>query len=51
LALAVNPTMAYVKIEDLEKGKFYILAEPRLKEILKQANIKKHKVVEKYANG
>jgi isoleucyl-tRNA synthetase len=51
LALAVNPALAYVKIEDLEKNKFYILAEPRLKDILKQANIKKHKVVEKYANG
>jgi isoleucyl-tRNA synthetase len=51
LALAVNPDMAYVKIEDEEKHKFYILAEPRLKDILKQANIKKHKVIEKFAKG
>ena len=47
LALAINPTFTYVKIQDEEKGKVYILAESRLKEILKQANIKKHKVLEK----
>ena len=47
LALAINPTFTYVKILDEEKQKVYILAESRLKEILKQANIKKHKVLEK----
>jgi isoleucyl-tRNA synthetase len=47
LALAINPTFTYVKILDEEKNKTYILAESRLKEVLKQANIKKHKVLEK----
>jgi isoleucyl-tRNA synthetase len=47
LALAVNPEFTYLKIKDEEKGKVYILAEPRLKEVLKQANIKKHTVIEK----
>jgi isoleucyl-tRNA synthetase len=47
LALALNPTFTYLKILDEEKQKVYILAESRLKEILKQANIKKHKVLEK----
>lgn len=47
LALAINPTFTYLKIQDEEKQKVYILAESRLKEILKQANIKKHKVLEK----
>ena len=47
LALALNPNFTYVKIEDEDKKKVYILAESRLKDILKQANIKKHKVLEK----
>ena len=47
LALALNPTFTYLKILDEDKQKVYILAESRLKEILKQANIKKHKVLEK----
>lgn len=48
LALAVNPNFTYLKIIDEEKNKTYILAESRLKDVLKQANIKKHKVLEKY---
>lgn len=47
LALAINPTFTYLKIVDEDKQKVYILAESRLKDILKQANIKKHKVLEK----
>ena len=47
LALAVNPNFTYVKIVDEEKEKIYIVAESRLKDVLKQANIKKHKVLEK----
>jgi len=47
LACAVNPEFVYLKIRDEEKDKVYILAEPRLKEVLKQTNIKKHKVLEK----
>lgn len=47
LACAVNPDFVYLKIRDEEKGKVYIVAEPRLKEVLKQTNIKKHTVVEK----
>jgi isoleucyl-tRNA synthetase len=47
LALAINPNFTYLKILDEEKQKTYILAEPRLKDTLKQANIKKHKVLEK----
>jgi isoleucyl-tRNA synthetase len=47
LALAVNPKFTYLKIVDEDKQKTYILAESRLKDMLKQANIKKHKVLEK----
>jgi isoleucyl-tRNA synthetase len=47
LACAVNPEFVYLKIKDEEKGKVYIVAECRLKETLKQANIKKHTVIEK----
>lgn len=47
LACAVNPAFVYLKIRDEEKGKVYILAEPRLKEVLKQCNIKAHTVLEK----
>jgi len=47
LACAVNPDFVYLKIHDQEKDKIYILAEPRLKDVLKQTNIKKHKVLEK----
>jgi isoleucyl-tRNA synthetase len=47
LALAINPTFTYLKIVDEEKNKIYIVAEPRLKDVLKQANIKKHKILEK----
>ena len=46
LALAINPDFVYVKIHDEEKDKTYILAENRLAYVLKQANIKKHKVLE-----
>lgn len=47
LALAVNPNFTYIKIHDTEKNKVYILAENRLQYTLKQANIKKHTVLEK----
>lgn len=47
LACAVNPDFVYLKIKDEDKDKIYILAEPRLKDVLKQTNIKKHKVLEK----
>lgn len=47
LALAINPSFTYLKIFDEDKKKVYILAESRIKDILKQANIKKHKVLEK----
>ena len=48
LALAVNPDFTYLKIVDEDKNKTYILAESRLKDVLKQTNIKKHKVIDKY---
>jgi isoleucyl-tRNA synthetase len=47
LALAVNSTFTYVKILDEEKDKIYIIAETRVKDVLKQCNIKKHKELEK----
>ena len=47
LALAINPDFTYVKIKDEDKGHVYILAECRLAYTLKQANIKKHTVIEK----
>jgi len=47
LAAAVNPDFAYHKIKDEDSGKVYIIAECRLKEVLKQTKIKKHKVLEK----
>ena len=47
LAAAVNPDFVYLKIKDEDKNKIYIVAECRLKETCKQANIKKHTVIEK----
>jgi isoleucyl-tRNA synthetase len=47
LCLAINKDFTYLKIHDEEKDKTYIVAEPRLKDVLKQTNIKKHKVLEK----
>lgn len=47
LALAINPEFTYVKIRDDEKNVVYILAEVRLQYALKQANIKKHTILEK----
>ena len=47
LAAAVNPEFEYVKILDPESNKNYIIAECRLKDVLKQTKIKNHKVVEK----
>lgn len=47
LGCAVNPAFDYVKIKDQEKQKVYIVAECRLKEVLKQNKIKKHEVLEK----
>lgn len=37
LALSVNPGLEYVKVKDLKKGCFYILAKCRLGEIYKSA--------------
>lgn len=47
LACAVNPEFDYVKIKDEEKDKMYIVAECRLKEVLKQTKIKTHTVLAK----
>jgi isoleucyl-tRNA synthetase len=47
LALAVNSGFTYLKVLDEEKDKTYIIAEPRLKDVLKQTNIKKHKILDK----
>ena len=47
LACAVNPDFIYLKVLDEEKEKVYLIAEARLKDVLKQTNIKKHKILEK----
>ena len=47
LACAVNPDFEYLKIRDDDKANIYILAESRLKDVLKQTNIKNHTVLEK----
>jgi len=47
LACAVNPDFIYLKVLDEEKDKTYLIAEARLKDVLKQTNIKKHKILEK----
>jgi len=47
LALAVNPTFDYVYIQNEENGRTFVLAECRLKEVLKLLRIKKHKVLNK----
>jgi len=47
LACAVNSEFEYLKIKDEDSGKIYILAESRLKDVLKQTYIKKHTVLEK----
>ena len=47
LALAVNPEFVYIKVLDEEKNITYLFAESRLKDVLKQTNIKKHKIIEK----
>ncbi|CCG84421.1 protein of unknown function [Taphrina deformans PYCC 5710] len=47
LALAVNPTFEYVKIEDQESGNKYILLESLLKTLYKDPKKAKYKVVEK----
>lgn len=47
LAVAVNPEFVYVKFVDEDKQKTYIAAECRMKDVLKQCNIKKHKIIEK----
>jgi isoleucyl-tRNA synthetase len=35
LAAAVNPEFVYLKVQDEATNKIYILAEPRLKDVLK----------------
>lgn len=47
LGCAVNPDFTYLKIEDKEKKKIYIVAECRLKKVLKQNAISQHKVLAK----
>ena len=44
----MNPTFDYVKFVDEEHNKTYICAEVRLPTVLKEARIKKHKVLEKF---
>lgn len=46
LAAAVNPNFNYLKIHDAERDKIFIIAEPRLADVLKQNKIKKHVVLE-----
>ena len=47
MMIAVHPKLVYVSVLDEEAKVTYIVAEPRLKEFLKQAKIKKSKVLEK----
>jgi len=47
LACAVNPEFEYVKFLDEEKGKTYICFEGLLKQVQKQCNIQKVKVISK----
>ena len=47
LACAVNAEFVYIKLLDEDKNKVYLIAEARLKDVLKQTNIKKHKILEK----
>mmetsp|Transcript_8452 Transcript_8452/g.14178 ORF Transcript_8452/g.14178 Transcript_8452/m.14178 type:complete len:160 (+) Transcript_8452:600-1079(+) len=47
LACAVNPGFVYLKLQDLETQKIYIVAEARLKDVCKQNKIKNHKVLDK----
>ena len=46
-AAAVNPEFEYLKIKDEDTNRVLIVAECRLKEVLKQMKIKKHTVVAK----
>lgn len=47
LACAVNPDFDYVKIKDEGRDRVFIVAQVRLKEVLKQNKIAKHKVISK----
>lgn len=46
-AAAVNPEFEYLKIKDEDTSRVMIVAECRLKDVLKQMKIKKHTVVSK----
>lgn len=48
LALAVNPTMEYVKFTDLSNEKVYVCMKSRLDYVTKQCKIAKHKVLETF---
>lgn len=48
LALAVNPTMDYVRWKDTKNDKVYVCMKDRLKYVLKQGNIKAHQVIEEF---
>lgn len=41
LAAAVHPNLPYIKFKNLENGQYYIVAEPRFKEIIKMLKWKK----------
>lgn len=46
LACAINLTFTYVKIMDESRQRVFLVAEPRLKDVVKQCKMK-HKVLEK----
>ena len=48
MAVAVNPTMDYVRWKDNQTEKVYICMQARLQYVLKQANIKAHTVLETF---
>lgn len=48
LALAVNPTMDYVKFQPENSEKIYICLEALLKSVLKDIGVKQHSVIQKY---
>ena len=48
LAAAVNPKMDYCKWKNEETGKIYISMKERLQYTLKQAKVKKHKILETF---
>jgi len=47
LACAVHPDFTYLRVHDEDKDQIYLVAEPRLKDVVKQTKLKKHKVLGK----